>query len=64
MRESPPLDIFQEKMNELLNGLEYVRAYVDDLLDLKDTQNITNSFMCPFFHCLCLFILMGLHGIP
>ena len=25
-------DIFQEKMNELFAGLEYVRAYIDDLL--------------------------------
>ena len=25
-------DIFQEKMTELFNGLEYVRAYIDDLL--------------------------------
>ena len=24
--------IFQEKMNELFNGLEYVRTYIDDLL--------------------------------
>jgi len=25
-------DIFQEKMSELMDGLEYVRAYIDDLL--------------------------------
>ena len=25
-------DVFQEKMNVLFNGLEYVRAYIDDLL--------------------------------
>ena len=25
-------DIFQEKMNELINGLEYIRAYIDYLL--------------------------------
>ena len=25
-------DIFQEKMNELFNGLKYVRTYIDDLL--------------------------------
>ena len=25
-------DIFQEKMNDLFEGLEYVRAYIDDLL--------------------------------
>ena len=27
-------DIFQEKMNEVFSGLEYVRAYIDDLLIL------------------------------
>ena len=27
-------DISQEKMNELFNGLEYVRAYIDDVLIL------------------------------
>jgi len=27
-------DIFQEKMNELFEGLDYVRAYIDDLLVL------------------------------
>ena len=37
-------DIFQEKMNELFNGLEYVRTYIDDLLiisndSLKDHVN-------------------------
>ena len=25
-------DVFQEKMNKLFNGLEYVRTYIDDLL--------------------------------
>ena len=25
-------DIFQEKMNELFEGLDFVRAYIDDLL--------------------------------
>ena len=25
-------DIFQEKMNALFNGQEYVRTYIDDLL--------------------------------
>ena len=25
-------DIFQEKMNELFYGLDYVRTYIDDLL--------------------------------
>ena len=27
-------DIFHEKMNEKFNGLEYVRAYIDDILKL------------------------------
>ena len=27
-------DIFQEKMNELFEGLSHVRAYIDDLLSL------------------------------
>ena len=27
-------DIFQEKMNELFDGLDFVRAYIDDLLIL------------------------------
>ena len=25
-------DIFQNKMNELINGLEYIKVYIDDLL--------------------------------
>ena len=25
-------DIFQEKMNELFEGLDFVRAYIDDLI--------------------------------
>ena len=29
-------DIFQSKMSELMNGLEYVRTYLDDLLVLSD----------------------------
>ena len=29
-------DIFQEKTNELFNGLEYVRAYIDDLLIISN----------------------------
>ena len=28
--------IFQEKMNELFNGLEYVRTYIDDLLIISN----------------------------
>jgi len=27
-------DIFQEKMGELMADLEFVRAYIDDLIDL------------------------------
>ena len=34
-------DIFQEKMNELFSGLEYVRAYIDDLLILTNEETIT-----------------------
>jgi hypothetical protein len=30
LRNSP--DIFQEKMSELMQGLEFARAYIDDLL--------------------------------
>ena len=29
-------DIFQEKMNELFDGLEYIRAYIDDHLILTN----------------------------
>ena len=29
-------DIFQEKMNELFDGLEYVRAYIDELLIISN----------------------------
>ena len=31
-------DNFQEKMNELLNGLEYVRAYIDDILIISNSN--------------------------
>ena len=31
-------DIFQDKMNELFNGLEYVRAYIDDLLIISNSS--------------------------
>jgi len=30
------LDIFQEKMSELMESLEYVRTYLDDLLDITN----------------------------
>ena len=29
-------DIFQEKMIELFNGLEYIRTYIDDLLIISN----------------------------
>ena len=29
-------DFFQEKMNELFAGFEYVRAYIDDLLVISN----------------------------
>ena len=29
-------DIFQEKMNELFAGLDYVRTYIDDLLCISN----------------------------
>ena len=29
-------DIFQEKMNELFNGLEYVKAYIDGVLIISN----------------------------
>ena len=29
-------DIFQEKMNELFNGLEHVRAYIDDIFIISN----------------------------
>ena len=37
-------DIFQEKMNEMFRGLEFIRAYINDLLiitkgDLSDQLN-------------------------
>ena len=28
-------DIFQQKMNDLFQGFEFIRAYMDDLLILK-----------------------------
>ena len=31
-------DIFQEKINELFIGLEYVRAYIDDLLIISNSN--------------------------
>ena len=38
-------DIFQEKMNELFNGLDYVRTYIDDLLTIskKSVENHNNK---------------------
>ena len=31
-------DIFQEKMNKLFNVLEYIKAYIDDLLIISDSD--------------------------
>ena len=31
-------DIFQEKMNELLNELEYIGAYIDDLVIISNSN--------------------------
>ena len=31
-------DIFQEKMSTLMDGLEFVRAYIDDLLILSTSH--------------------------
>ena len=31
-------DIFQEKMNELFKSLEYVRAYIDDILIMSNAN--------------------------
>ena len=44
-------DIFQEKMNELFNGLEYVRTFIDDLLiifnkTLNDHTKKLDNFFC------------------
>ena len=36
MRLYNSTDIYQEKVNELLNGLQYVRAYIDDLLIISN----------------------------
>ena len=40
-------DIFQDKMNEAFNDLEYIRAYIDDLIiisnsNFEDHLNIIN----------------------
>ena len=29
-------DMFEEKMNELINGLDYVKTYIDDLLIISN----------------------------
>ena len=31
-------DIFQEKVNELFNGLEYVSAYIDDHIIISNSN--------------------------
>ena len=43
-------DIFQEKMNELFFGLDYVREYIDDILVLtKSTWEDHLVHLEPFF---------------
>ena len=39
-------DIFQEKMNEWFDGLEYARTYIDDLLIIsnKSFEDHINKF--------------------
>ena len=39
-------DVFQEKINELCNGLEYVGVYIDDLLIISNGnfEDHLNSF--------------------
>ena len=41
-------DIFQEKMNELFNDLENVRAYIDDLL-INEVKIVLNKFTAAGF---------------
>ena len=41
-------DIFQEKMNELFHGIEYVRAFIEDFFNIsngnfEDRLNKTNA---------------------
>ena len=38
MRVCNSSDSFKEKMNELFNGLEYVRVYIDDLLIISNSN--------------------------
>ena len=40
-------DIFQEKISEVMDGLEFIRAYLDDLLVL------TKSDWANHLECLC-----------
>jgi hypothetical protein len=35
-------DIFQEKMSNLMTGLEFARAYIDDLLVISNTDFATH----------------------
>ena len=41
-------DIFQEKMNELFHGLEYVRAYIDDLFIISNVEDHLNKVKVGF----------------
>ena len=36
-------DVFQERMSELFDGFEHVRAYIDDILSL--TQKVVRSYI-------------------
>ena len=48
------LDIFQEKMSNLMEGLEYVRMYIDDLLIIsKDSFEDHLSKVGAILECLC-----------
>jgi hypothetical protein len=40
-------DIFQEKMIELMAGLEFAQAYLDDLLVISNEPGVTNLLVKP-----------------
>ena len=47
-------DIFQEKMSELMEGLEYICTYIDDLLIIsKDSFEDHLSKVGAALECLC-----------
>ena len=43
LQNSP--DIFQEKMSELMVGLDFVRTYIDDLLVITRREEIDTAEM-------------------